>query len=419
MIRRTVRTTLVAAACSTVLAAGLAACGTVQQLTAAEKVSDAFGKLNDSKSFSAKFSIDATPAQIEAFGTATGEKVDAETAAALSAVSLAVSFSADKPLKDVKPSKGADGKTVDALSDKSVSFSYALTGKGGASLVELRQVGGKTYAQADLAGIATLVGEDPAQVKEMTEGLPTALKDGLTGKWVSFDASALQDSAKSAGGKAGASPSAAPTLDPKVSEGLATSLKNIFTSDVSFEDKGKKDGKDLITLSAPARKLADDLLKAVEPLAKELPSGAKLPKAVPSDVPDRKLALDLYLDGGALSAVTFDLAQLEEKPTPGATLPVRIAFGKDAPAVQAPSGAAEITSADIEDIFGGLLGGGLGGASVGGADDSAGAAAATPLTDAQVKELTKGGGLTEDEVRLYNKLGLGYEDIKDLATAGA
>ncbi|WP_327673995.1 hypothetical protein [Kitasatospora sp. NBC_00458] len=420
MIRRTVRTTLAAAACSTVLAAGLAACGTVQQLTAAEKVSDAFGKIGASKSFSAKLSVDATPAQIEAFGTATGEKIDAESAAALSAVSLAVSYSADKPLKDISPSKGADGKAADALTDKSLSFSYALTGKGGKSLVELRQVGGKTYAQADLAGFATLVGEDPSQVKEMTEGLPPAVQGGLTGKWVSFDPELLKSSGKSADGKAGASPSAVPSLDPKVSENLASSLKNIFTNDVSFEDKGKKDGKELITLSAPGRKLADDLLKAVEPLAKEIPNAGKLPKSLPADVPDRKVSVDIYLEGGALSAVGFDLAQLEEKPVEGATLPVKIAFGKDAPAVQAPADAAEITSADIEGIFGGLVGGGLGGGGLGGAADSSDLDAdAEPLTDAQVKELTKGGVLSEDQVRLYNKLGLGYDDIKGLASAGA
>ncbi|MFF3597213.1 hypothetical protein [Kitasatospora indigofera] len=421
VIRRTVRTTLVAATCSTVLAAGLAACGTVQQLSAAQKVSDAFGKLGDSKSFSAKLSVDATAAQIEAFGAATGDKIGADSAAALSTVSLAVSLSADKPLKDLQSPKGADGKPADPdalLGDKALSFSYALTGKGGKSLLELRQVGGKTFAQADLAGFATLVGEDPSEVREMTADLPASVRGALAGKWVSLDAGTLQDFSKSlrggrgaAGGKAGATPSAPPTLAPGTEENLLKSLKDVFSRDVSFEDKGKQDGKDRVTVSVPSRKLAEDLLKAFQPLAEEIPNLGKLPTAVPSDLPDRKLAMDVLLDHGALSAVTFDLAQLDEKIAPGTSLPIKIAFGKDVPAVQAPAGATEITKADLDSLFGEISGGGRGG--LGG--DLGGPA--EPLTDAQVKELTQGGGLTEQQVRTYNKLGLSFEEIKELAVA--
>ncbi len=40
---------------------------------------------------------------------------------------------------------------------------------------------------------------------------------------------------------------------------------------------------------------------------------------------------------------------------------------------------------------------------------------ATPLTDAQIKELTRDGAMNEEQVRLYNAMGLGYQDIKDLA----
>ncbi|WP_327072611.1 hypothetical protein OG196_05920 [Kitasatospora purpeofusca] len=407
MIRRSARTALATAACGAVLAGGLAACGTVQQLNAADKVSKAFETFGSGKSFSAKLSVDATPAQIQAFGTATGEEIDKDSAAALSAVSLSIAFSADKPLKDIKPAKGS-GNGAAPAADPSVSASYTLSGKGGAPLLELRQVGGKAYARGDLAGFAQLVGENAAEVEGLAEGLPAALGNALKGQWVGFDAKTL-GSTGGAGGTGGAGEAAtpAPTLDPKAAENLNASIKGILTHDLSFEDKGKQDGKERITVTAPARKLTDDLLKAVEPLAKDIPNLAKLPKSAPAGVPDRPLALDLYLDGGALSAVTFDLAQLAEKAGPGTPLPLRIAFGHDTPAVQAPAGATELTTEDISGLFGGLA------AAAGGAGGTDGPA--TPLTDAQIKELTQDGALNEEQVRLYNAMGLSYQDIKDLA----
>ncbi|MFB8237971.1 hypothetical protein ACFC58_15620 [Kitasatospora purpeofusca] len=404
MIRRSARTALATAACGAVLAGGLAACGTVQQLNAADKVSKAFETFGSGKSFSAKLSVDATPAQIEAFGAATGEEIDKDSAAALAAVSLSVAFSADKPLKDIQPTKGS-GNGAATAADPSVSASYTLTGKGGAPLLELRQVGGKAYARGDLAGFAKLVGENAAEVEGLAEGLPAALGNALKGQWVSFDAKALESTGGTGGAGGAATP--APTLDPKAAENLNASLKGILTRDLSFEDKGKQDGKERITVTAPARKLADDLLKAVEPLAKDIPNLAELPKSAPSKVPDRPLALDLYLDGGALSAVTFDLAQLEEKAGPGTPLPLRISFGHDTPAVQAPAGATELATEDINGLFGELAAAGGG---AGGADGPA-----APLTDAQIKELTRDGAMNEEQVRLYNSLGLGYQDIKDLA----
>ncbi|SDT82179.1 hypothetical protein SAMN05216371_7014 [Streptomyces sp. TLI_053] len=412
MIRRSARTALATAACGAVLAGGLAACGTVQQLNAADKVSKAFETFGNGKSFSAKLSVDATPAQIEAFGAATGEEIDKDSAAALAAVSLSVAFSADKPLKEIRPSKAAgSGSGAAPAADPSVAASYTLTGKGGAPLLELRQVGGKAYARGDLAGFAKLVGENAAEVEGLAEGLPTALGNALKGQWVSFDTKALGSTGGTGGaGGAGGAATPKPSLDPKAAENLNASLKDILTHDLSFEDKGKQDGKDRITVTAPARKLTEDLLKAVEPLAKDVPSLAKLPKAGPSKVPDRPLALDLYLDGGTLSAVTFDLAQLEEKAGPGTPLPLRIAFGHDTPAVQAPVGATELATEDISGLLGELAsaGGGAGGA--GGAGGPA-----APLTDAQIKELTRDGAMNEEQVRLYNAMGLGYQDIKDLA----
>ncbi len=435
MIRRTVRTTLVAATCTTVLAGGLAACGAVKELSAAEKVSDAFGKLADGKSFSAKLSVDATSAQIQAFGTATDAKIDAKSADALAALSLSFAVSADKPLKDLEILKNPAGATsTEALTaDKSVSYSYALAGKGGKSLVELRQADGKTYLQADVKAAAELFGQDASELDSMSEFLPASLKGALSGKWISIDPKTLEEFTKTVGeavpGATGAKPSAQPTVNPEVAKSFVNAVKDVFSRDTSFEDKGKKDGKQLIVVTASTRTVANDLLKAVEPLAKEIPAMGKVPTAVPSDVPDKKLALNVLLDGGALSSISFDIAQLDDKAAVGATLPVKISFGKDVPAIQAPSGATEITTADIESIFGslaeagggagGLGAGGLGAGSLGGGLGGSGLPEAETLTDAQVKELTASTSLTEQQIKTYNKLGLTYEDIKDMGKSAS
>ena len=421
MIRRTVRTTLVAAACTSVLAGGLAACGAVKELSAAEKVSDAFGKLGDGKSFSAKLSFDATAAQIEAFGVATNDKIDSKSADTLASLSLSFGVSADKPLKDLgavkNPAAGADALTA----DKSVSFSFAVAGKDGKSVAEVRQAGGKTYLQADAAAAAALFGQDASEITAVSESLPGALKGALSGKWISIDPKALQDFsetvAEQAPGATGAKPSAAPTVKPETAQSFLNAVKDVFSRDTSFEDKGKKDGKQLIVVSASARTVADDLLKAVQPLAKEIPTMGKVPTAVPTDVPDRKLALNVLLDGGALSSISFDLAQLDEKAAPGATLPIKIAFGKDVPAIQAPAGATEITTADIEGVFGSLAGAGSDPGSLGAGDS--GLPQADTLTDAQVRELVATTSLTEQQIKAYNKLGLTYEDIKDMGKSAS
>ncbi|WP_371477432.1 hypothetical protein [Kitasatospora sp. NBC_00315] len=426
--RRAVRTTLVAAAGTAVLAAGLTACGTARQLSAAEKVSDAFGRLGDGTSFSAKLSVDASPAQIIAFGSATGDEIDARSAAALSSVGVSLSFSADKPLKDLQSFTSLDGAlSNDALkADTSLSFDYAVTGKGGKALAEMRHVGGTVYLRADAAGLAATVGEDPSVVDEMTTGFPAVLKGALAGKWVSLDPGTLEGFAESAGagrpgGPSGTLPSAAPSLSAGTADGLALSLKDILTHDFTFEDRGTKDGTQHIAVSAPARRLAQDALKAVEPLTEQIPNLGKLPTAVPNDLPDRRLTLDVYLDHGALSSVTFDVAQLDDKLAPGVSFPVKIAFGKDVPAIQAPAGATAITGSDLDDVTAAFRAAGAGGEQDSSSDGGPAGrfGNAEPLTDAQIKELAQGGGLTEQEIRTYSQFGFGYDEIKSIATSSA
>lgn len=421
-IRRTARTTLAAAACTGVLAVGLAACGTVQQLGAAQKVSGAFGKLADGKTFRAELSVEATPDQLIAFSKASGDPVKPQEAATLAELTLGLSVSSDKPLKDVASFKKAQesGDFSALAEEKGLDIEYVLAGKSGKTYVDLRVVGSKPYLKVDAEGLVKLAGKDPSEVRAMADQVPPELKivkDALTGKWVSVDPKLLQELGKDPSlgaltGGAGATPSAKSSVDPKAVQGVLTSIEDVLSHNLTFEDKGTKDGAEHIVASGPARGLADGLLNAVQPLVKDLPKkGAPLPSKAPTSVPDRKVAADLYLKDGALSSVSFDLAQLDEKAGPDVHFPVKIAFSKDVAPLQAPTGATEFGMADIKNVMGiftqsvaAKTGQGLPGHS---------GKPATPLTDAQLKELSQS-GMPEAQLKLMNQNGLSYQDIKQL-----
>ncbi|MGE7434124.1 MULTISPECIES: hypothetical protein [Kitasatospora] len=436
------------------LATGLAACGTVKELGAADKVSTAFGKLGDGKSLKVEVSVDATAAQLLAFSRAVdpGKPMDQKSAEAVTGLSLSYSMSADKPLKELDTFKKAKGSgDYNALySDPAVNFSYALAGKDGKVYADVRKVGDRAYEKFDIEGFLALVGQDPAAIRKLADRLPAddkAAREALAGHWISFDAKAMEQLGKSSGK---AAPTTAPTLDASTARDFGKSVRDILSKRLSFEDKGGKDGADHIVASAPARGLAEDLLKAVGPLSAKTPGLAGLPVGKPSLLPDRRLDLDLYVKDGALSSATFDVAQLSEKAGRDVHLPVKVAFGQDATAAQAPSGATEFTAADIRGAMTAVLM-----AAVSGADDDqpgpatgeepapgtsaapvapgdAGAGAGSgegegegegdgskgstsKLTDDQVKELAKAGGVSEETIRLMARSGdLTYQDFKDM-----
>lgn len=422
-LRKATRGALPVAVTASVLAAGLAACGTAEQLSAAQKVSKAFDKVRDGKSAGFTLSVDATPEQIIAFSKAGGDKpADEKSAQALSGLSLSVAISADKPLKELdafKSAKSADKK--DLTVDKSARVSYVLSDKKGTQLFEYRQVDGKAYLHADLKSVLKLTGQDPAELDTVAKDLPAELsgaKDVLNGKWVSFDLQALADEAKKSDGAKGAAPSTVPSADPEAAKQFLESLKDVFNRTVTFEDKGKKDGAEHIWVNAPGRQLVDELYKTLKPLSEKFPKEfGKFPAEAPKDVPDTKVGVDLYLKDGAFSSATFDLAQLEKKAGPGVNFPVKLAFNQSAPNVQAPDGATKMTTEDLMNTVFTLASGGAGGPGAGagaGAGDLGGTTDAAPLTDAQLKELA-GLGVPETQAKAFNKIGMSFEDIKSIA----
>ncbi|MEV7601888.1 hypothetical protein AB0O91_31440 [Kitasatospora sp. NPDC089797] len=386
-------------------------------------MSKAFGKVGDGKSAGFTLSVDATPEQIVAFTKATGEDaIDEQSAKGLSGLSISVAISADKPLKEVEAFKNAakDQKDKQDLSlDKSVRVSYLIADKKGTPLLEYRQVEAKGYLHVDMKSVLKLTGQDASEIDSVAKELPADMapaKDVLTGKWVSLDLQQLADEAKKQEGAKDGKPSAVPSVDAAAGQELLNSLKDVFNRTVTFEDKGKKDGVEHIWMNAPARQAVDELYKALKPLAGKFPEQfKKFPTEAPKDVPDRKVGADLYLKDGALSSATFDLAQLEKKADPGVNFPIKLSFNQDAPKVDAPADATKMTTEDLMKTFLVLASGG----EDAGLDEDGGVppvpADAAPLTAAQLKQLAAL-GVPEAQAKAFNTMGLGFEDIKALAT---
>ncbi|MFE0462859.1 hypothetical protein ACFW1A_26760 [Kitasatospora sp. NPDC058965] len=419
---------MAATAGAALMTAGVAACGTVKELTAAQKVSSALDRLGEGKDLSVKLTLDATPEQLVAFARATGDAAEQKGAEGLAGASLSITVHADKPLKDVTgsasglPAQGADQLAVD----------YLLADRTGAPAAEVRMTGKTLYLRTDVAVLAKLGGEDPAGARAEIDRAAAELgplHDALTGGWVALDAAAvtaLQDGAPSGSAPSGGAPSAQPSGRPSVGAQDVTELvdavRGALVGDLAFEAKGTADGAEKVQVSAPFKKLAGDLLNAVKPFAKKLPGGEDFPAELPADVLDKNVVADLSIRGGVLSTATVDLAQLDQKVPADVHVPLRLTFDRSAPAVQAPDKSTKLTGQDLQKAVGSLLLGFGGGP--GAADAGAGAAGggdlpkAAPLTDAQVKELVQKTGQPAERLRAMNQLGMGYDDILALAQQG-
>lgn len=433
VISRPRRAVLTASAGILVLGGGIAACGTVEQLSAADKVARAAEKIGESKSLTAEVSLQATPDELVAFGKASGDPIERKNAEAIAGLKLTVSMSADKPLKDTGAFKGAtasqDVNPLTAL--KGVDVAYTVASKKGHTYADLRIIDEKVYAKIDLKGFAELTGEDTGEFDQMASVFGSddkVMKTLLDGGWISLDPAVVEQFTKlateeeSGGDDTSGTPSAEPTLDAKTTQRLTDAVRDVITKNVTFQDKGSKDGTDHIHVSAPARSLVDGMLRAVRPIAADVPEFPALPTAVPSDVPDRTVGVDLDITKGALSGITFDLAQLDDGAKADAHLPVKLTLNGSAPAPTAPTGAVAVTEKDIEGLGGfpvpGLAGSG---------DDATGAGPgevpglgdfspepAPPLTDAQIKELVAA-GMDAEEAKSMNRFGMTFEDLKDMA----
>ncbi|MFI6340896.1 hypothetical protein [Streptomyces sp. NPDC050535] len=338
-----IRKTVIAAGCTAVLLATAAACGTVQSLTAGQKVDEAVDRLGEQKSLAFELDLDADSAALTALAgkAGTDEELPPEFAKFLAGLRVEVSVKSRKPL--------ADSGEKDL-----VGTSAKVEGPEGV-LVEYRAVGDFTYYRVDMPALGETMGMPMPTADEIPES-EKEFRSLFEGKWVKIDSSALEEAQKS-----GSSSGGADGIDVKTQQKIIDAVRGVIAREVTFSAKDGSDGTEHVLAQANFRALITAIVDKLGPLEGELPAGAELPTGEDlKDAPNKKVAVDFTLKNGDLTQVRIDLATLAEAPK-GTKLPLVLKF-TEAGDVSVPSGATEIPADEMpggSPFSGALLGGAL------------------------------------------------------------
>ncbi|MEU1040358.1 hypothetical protein ACFYP4_24370 [Streptomyces sp. NPDC005551] len=330
------------AGCAAVLFATAAACGTVENLTAGQKVDHAVDRLGEQKSLAFGLSLDATPKALASLAgdTGPGEEVPEEFTDLIAGLHVDVSVKSRKKLAD-SGEKDLLGTSVRVAGPKGV-------------LVEYRAVGDYMYYRADLKALGDAMGFPFPTADELPEE-EKGFKKVLEGEWAKVDARELEKSGKGTKGSGD-------EVDAKTQQKVMKAVRGAITDEVTFRDKGESDGAEHVVAKAGFRDLLTELFDRLRPLQGDLPPGAELPTAKDlKEAPDKKVAVDFRLKDGDLEQVRVDLAVLADKPN-GTKLPLVLKFS-EAGDVSAPKGATELPADELRGpgspFAGGMLGGGM------------------------------------------------------------
>ncbi|MEY9485551.1 hypothetical protein RKD26_001345 [Streptomyces calvus] len=343
-----IRKTFTATAVATVVLAGSAACGTVENLSAGQKLDRAFEKLGKERSLSFELDLDADAATLKAMdaGAEPGERMPDEAAELLSDARISVSVQSRKPLEK------SGEKDFKAMAVK-------LSGPDGA-LFEYRLVGDYTYVRADVEAVSRISGGPEMSADELPDSAG-AFKKLVAGEWLKMNTKEMEQTAGSiAGGPplGDEEPSAEPTLDARTQKKITKALRQVIAREVDFRTSGGDDGTEHIEATAPFRTLLTELFDELRPLTEELPPGAELPTAKDlEDAPNKKVTADFTLKNGDLTEVSVDLAELAEN-AKVKKFAVVLRLGKGEQAT-APAGATEVR---IDELMEGFMGGAPAGA---------------------------------------------------------
>ncbi|MFF8592173.1 hypothetical protein ACF061_12120 [Streptomyces sp. NPDC015220] len=344
-----IRNTLAATAVATAVLAGTAACGTVENLTAGQKLDRAFDKLGEQHSLTLELGLDTDAATLKALDADAKpeDKMPDGIAELFSGARISVSVESKKPLKD------SDDKDFSAMALK---FSGPKE-----DLFEYRLIGDDAYVRADVNAFAKISGSPMPGTDELPPEAG-AFKKVLAGEWIKVSAKDLRKTGEEMAQQeaaGGGKPSASPTLDAQAQKKLMNDLRQVIVKEVEFKTAGGTDGTEHVKATAPFRTLLTELLDEIRPLAGQLaPGGGGLPTADDlKDAPNKKVTADFALKNGALSDVSVDLAPLAEE-AKGKKLALVLRTVKGA-RTTAPSGATEVRVDQLmEGFFGGLMGGG-------------------------------------------------------------
>ncbi|MEE1751521.1 hypothetical protein [Streptomyces sp. SP18CS02] len=337
-----IRRTLTAAAVVTAVLSGSAACGTVENLTAGQKLDRAFDRIGKERSVSVELDLDADAGSLKALDAEAepGEEIPDEVAELISGARISLSVQSTKPLDE------SDEKDLTGLAMK-------VSSPDG-DLFEYRVVGDHTYLRADVKAVAEMAGQPMPSAEELPESAE-AFKKFLNGEWLKIATKDWEEVREGMGmpGSGAAGPSAEPSLDADTQKKLLESLREVVAREVDFTSTGGKDGVEHIAATAPFRTLITELVDELRRLSKDLPPGMELPTAQElKDAPDKPVTADFTLKNGALSELSLDLTKLAENAeVKKFALVMRLGKGDK---VAAPSGAAAV---DVDELMEGVFGG--------------------------------------------------------------
>ena len=335
--KNVVRRACTGVGCAAAVLVTVAACGTVENLTAGQKVDGAVERLGEQKSLAFGMRLDADPDDLVALMGEDSEEVPPEMAEFFTGLRVDVSVKSKKPLAE------SGEKDIAGMGMK-------ISGDDGV-LVEYRVVGDYTYYRADMEAMGDAMGIPFPTADELPES-EKHLRPALEGDWVKVNTGELQDAAGDEGAGAGAGGS--DEIDAKTQKKILDAVRGVVAREVGFKTRDGKDGTEVITAKANFRDLLTGIVDKLQPLEGELPPGAELPTAKDmKDAPDKNVAVDFTLENGDLTRIETDLAVLADDPK-GAKAPLVLTFGK-AGDVSAPKGAAEIPVDEFSDPIGGGL----------------------------------------------------------------
>ncbi|EKX66951.1 hypothetical protein [Streptomyces ipomoeae] len=336
-----IRRTVTGVGCAAAVLATVAACGTVQNLTAGQKVDNAVERLGEQKSLAFGMRLDADPEDLTALAGEDSEEVPPEMVEFLTGMRVDVSVKSKKPLAD------SGEKDI-------VGVGMKVSGDDGV-LVEYRVVGGYTYFRSDMQAMGEAMGV-PLPTADELDQLPESeqhLRPLFEGEWVKVHTSELEDATGDAGAGSGSHGSG--ELDAKTQKKVLDAVRGVVAREVSFKTKEGKDGAEVITAKANFRDLLTGVFDKLQPLKDGLPPGAELPTAKDlKDAPNKNVAVDFTIKNGDLTRIETDLAVLADDPK-GAKAPLVLTFDKKAGDISAPKGATEMPV----DKFGGPFGSGM------------------------------------------------------------
>jgi hypothetical protein len=325
-------------AAASAIVAGAAACGNASATgSPSHELRSALTDLGHTQTLTATLKLDATADQLRRLAKASGDQLPPRVANLASGARAAFEVKAPdgKTISDLRGHGGATGKVRLALT------------VDGDKIVQARSLAKTLYLRADVDKIAQLAHaqDDLAKLRhQIPRGYDWA-QAGLAGKWVSVDEKAVKDLA---GG-------AFPSPSPSASANLLRQLRAVLAKDVTVRRAGQTSGGFVhLVLTGNIRTIGRDLLVKIRKLT---PGAANFPIRA-SNLPNKKVHLDAFVDDGTLHAVSLDLAQFGGANTAGMkgkSIPLRIDFAESGASIEQPASATPVNLTQLTPLFSKLM----------------------------------------------------------------